>query len=433
VKPIDDRLREAGLPPLPRSAWLEVDLSAIAANARAIRSMLSPQTGLGAVLKADGYGHGLVAIAHAAVSGGARMLCVATLDEAFALRAAGFETPIFVMFNLPGGCLDQAIEATFELTVMDEASLATAAAAVRARGRDGPPARIHLAVDTGMTRGGFLPADAATAAEQLLAAGLPRLAGTWSHLASPEDRDATARQVEAFRDALDGLDRAGVEPGLRHLNSTGGLIEDVPDFDLVRAGLALYGHVPGDVRIEPDRVAAVAALRPALRLKATAVAIQAVATGTGVGYGSTWRAERPSRIAILPVGYADGWARQYADAATARSRGGDAPLVGRVSMDAIAADVTDLPGFTHADEVTVLGPPGEGGSTVDALARRRGTIAWEILTSLSARLPRVYVEDGRPFAVRYLDGRLVLAAGASLRTTADRGGAATPSSATRPS
>lgn len=423
AKSIEARLREAGLPPLPRSAWLEIDLSAIEGNARAIRSMLAPGTSLGAVVKADGYGHGLVATAHAALTGGATMLCVATLDEALALQVAGFEAPIFVMFTIPPELLADALEAGIELTVMDDASVEAVATALGRRAGRAPAPKVHLAIDTGMTRGGFLPGEAVLPAQRLFEAGLPRLAGTWSHLASPEDRDATARQVEAFQAALDGLAVAGVEPGVRHLNSTGGLIDDVPDFDLVRAGLALYGDLPDDVRVEPDRMAAASALRPAMRLKARAGAIETVPSGTGVGYGSTWRAERTSRIAILPVGYADGWTRRYAGATVARTRGVDVQLVGRVSMDAVAADVTDVPDFSPADEVVLLAPPGEGGNTVDDLAHGRGTIAWEVLADFSPRLSRVYLEDGRPFGVRYLDGRLVLAAGASLRTKPEDGAA----------
>jgi alanine racemase len=423
--PIETRLREAGLPPLPRLAWLEVDLSAIAANARAVQSMLAPGTRLGAVVKADGYGHGLLAAAHAALSGGAAILCVATLDEAFELRRAGFEAPIFVMFAVPPGSLRDALATGFELTAMDEASVETLAAGIRDLPAGSPEPRIHLGIDTGMTRGGLLPDEVVPAARRLLDAGVARLAGTWSHLASPEDRAATASQIEAFEAALGGLGEAGIDPGLRHLNSTGGLVDDVPDWDLVRVGLALYGHLPRDARIAADRVAAAARLHAALRLRARAVSIETVPAGTGVGYGHTWRAERPSRIAILPVGYADGWTRQYAGGTTARARGVDVPLVGRVSMDAVAADVTDVAGFTEADEVTALAPPGEGGNTVEQLAHGRGTIAWEVLADFSPRLSRVYLEDGRPIAVRYLDGRLVLAAGTSLRTRADEAIAAT--------
>ena len=413
---IEARLRKAGLPPLPRLAWLEVDLTAIASNTRVLGSALAPDTGLGAVVKADGYGHGLLAAAHAALSGGAAMLCVATLDEAIELRRAGFETPILIMFAIPPGSVREALAAGFELAAMDAASVEALARGLAELPAGSSEPRVHLGIDTGMTRGGLLPTEAVAAARRLLDAGLGGIAGTWSHLASPEDPDATARQVEAFRSTLDDLARTGIEPGLRHLNSTGGMFDDAaPDWDLVRVGLALYGHLPTDIRIAPGRAPAAAALRPALRLKARPVSIEDVPAGTAVGYGGTWRAERTSRIAILPVGYADGWTRLYADQATARVRGVDVPLVGRVSMDAIAADLTDVPGVSQADEVTVLAPPGEGGSTVEELARIRGTISWEVLAAFSPRLSRVYTEGGSVVGVRHLDGRLALAPGFALR------------------
>lgn len=419
ARPIEARLEAAALPPLPRLAWLEVDLSAIAANAQALRSTLPIGTRLGTVVKADGYGHGMIAAASSALAGGAALLAVATLDEAFELRRAGFEAPILVLFAIPPGALDDAFAAGLELVAMDEASVAAFEAALRRRDPDAPTPRIHLGIDTGMTRGGVLPAEAPGMARRLLSAGLPSLAGTWSHLASPEDREVTARQAATFDSAVAALGAEGIDPGLRHLSASGGLLGDVsPPLDLVRIGLALYGHLPADVRIAPERRAAVASLRSAVRLRARAISIEVVPAGTGVGYAGTWRAERASRIAILPVGYADGWTRLYAgaagDPATVRANGVDAPLVGRVSSDAIAADMTDVPGFDHDTEVTVMAPAGEGGSSVEDLARRRGSIAWEVLDDFSPRLARVYLEDGRIIGVRYLDGRLALAAGTSL-------------------
>ena len=416
--PIERRLAGAGLPTLPRLTWLEVDLSALSGNAATLVQMLAPPTRLAAVVKADGYGHGMIAAAHAALSGGAEMLAVATLDEALALRRAGFTARILVLYAVPRGALADAITADLDLVAMDDASVEDLAAILGRTPSTGPRPRIHLCVETGMTRGGFAAHEAVAAARRLLAAGLPALAGTWSHLAIPEDAVATRRQVEAFESALSALRGVGIDPGRRHLMASGGLLDEAnPTYELVRVGLALYGHVPSEVSVSAGRAAAIGRLRPTLTLKARAASIETVPTGWSVGYGGSWMAPRTSRIATIALGYADGWTRLYAGA-PARVRGHAVALVGRVGSDAVAVDVTDVDGFDPADELVLLSPTGEG-STVEQLADRRGSIPWEVLDDLAPRIARVYLEDGRPVATRYLDGRLTLAPGFQL-TTATR-------------
>ncbi|HSG85693.1 MAG TPA: alanine racemase, partial [Candidatus Limnocylindrales bacterium] len=234
TRSIEARLARAGLPPLPRQAWLEVDLDVLAANAHLLRSLLPNETLLGLVVKADGYGHGLEAAARAAVAGGADVLLVATLDEALILRAAGRAERILVLYPVPEDAIGTAADAGVEVVAADEASvealegwLRDGGATTRRSGPAGrggsdpspasPTLRVHLGIDSGMGRGGF-PVDAApSVARRLLEAGLPGLAGTWSHLASPEDPAPTAAQVARFEAALAGLAAAGVGPGLRHL------------------------------------------------------------------------------------------------------------------------------------------------------------------------------------------------------------------------
>lgn len=418
---MEERLRAAGLPVLPRLSWMEVDLGILAANAAALRASLGAATDLAVVTKADGYGHGLLAASHAGLAGGAVMLAVATLDEALVLRAAGFTARILVLYAVPRAALRDAIAADLDLVAMDARSVEDLASVlpgwVASAGL--PVPKVHLGLDTGMTRGGIAPADAVSAARRLLVAGLPGLAGTWSHLASPEQEGATARQAAAFRTGVAALEAAGIEPGVLHLNATGGILGDAsPDLDMARAGLAFYGHVPLDVAPGAGRLDLRHALRPAVRILARAASIETVPAGTAVGYGGTWTAQRASVIATLAVGYADGWTRLYAGASRAMVRGVTAPLVGRVGSDAIALDVTDVPGFGWDDEVILVAPGGSGASTVEELATRRGSISWEVLDDFTPRLARVYLEGGRPAAVRYLDGRLVTAPGFALRTAA---------------
>jgi alanine racemase len=380
--------------------------------------VLGPSTGLGVVVKADGYGHGLVAAAHAALTGGAALLAVATLDEALALREAGFRARILVLYAVPPYALEEGLAADLDLTAMDRASIEQLALFVRRIPSAAGRLRVHLGIDSGMTRGGVLPDEAVAAARRLLASGLPKLAGTWSHLASPEDRAATDRQLEAFEGALRQLRTAGIDPGLRHLNATSGLLDDAnPAWDLARLGLAFYGHLPGDARVGATR-AAIASLRPVLTLRARATSVETVPAGTSVGYGGSWTAARTSRIATLGLGYADRWTRLYAPGSSALVRDLTVPLVGRVGSDAVAVDVTDVPGFDGSDEVVVLAPDGAG-SSVDDLARRRGSIAWEVLDDFTPRLARVYTEGGRPVAARCLDGRFVKSPGFELCLAAE--------------
>ncbi len=204
-----------------------------------------------------------------------------------------------------------------------------------------------------------------------------------------------APQVASFEAVLAELRAAGIDPGLRHLDATGGLLAGTsPAYDLVRVGLAFYGIVPPDVPVAPGMADLAGGVRPALSLRARATTITPIGSGVSVGYGGTWTASRPSVIATLPVGYADGWARAYAAAGWGVVGGRRVPIVGRVSSDAMAVDVTDVPGFGADDEVELLG--GAGAMTVHDLAERRGSISWEVMDALVPRLPRVYTRGRRP-------------------------------------
>jgi alanine racemase len=420
---IEVRLAAAGLPPMPRLAWLEVDLDVLARNARTLRRLLPPATTLGAVVKADGYGHGLEMAARAAVAGGAGMLIVATLDEALVLRDAGLPDRILVIYPVPPTQLRTAVAAGLDLVVADDASVDAMAAFLRGAavigpsdavttddgrsmaGVDGAAVRVHLGVDSGMGRGGVAPERTAEAAGRLLEAGLPGLAGTWSHLASPEDPDAVAGQVARFETALALLAAAGIEPGIRHLDASGGVMAGVaPAYDLTRVGLACYGILPPEVAVPRALAAAADELRPAITLRARATILSPIAVGARVGYAGTWTAARPSIVATVALGYADGWVRAYAPGSWGIARGRRVPVIGRISSDSMALDVTDVAGFGMDDEIVLLGDDGAA-MTVHDLAALRGSISWEVLDGFSARLSRVYLRGGRPVGVRYADGR----------------------------
>lgn len=398
---LQHRLDEHGLPSIDRNAWVEVDLDQLTANASTLVA-LDRAGELGGVVKADGYGHGLEMAARAFVRGGAGWLCVAMMGEARRLRTDGFAGPIFVLYPVPEHELAEARAQAIDVTVgrwhqVDEVVEASA-------GRR-PHLRVHLEVDTGMTRGGIAPADAPAAAAALAAADGVELAGVWSHLAAPEDPAAATRQEAAFREVLTGIGAEGVDVPVAHLAASGGLLATaLGTFDLARVGLTLYGENPLPDAPLPSGVA------PALAVKAEPVRVAEVAAGTGVGYGGDWVAQRPSVIATLPLGYADGWARSSSPGTSMLVRGQRAPVVGRVSSDATTVDVTDVDGVGPDDEFVLLGAQGDDRVTADEVAGVRKTISWEVLQQLGARLPRVYVSQGRPVAVRATSSSTVVGA-----------------------
>jgi len=401
---IEARLAAAGLPPLPRSAWLEIDTRALASNLAALRTLLDPGVRVAAVVKADAYGHGLVPAARVFASAGADYLCVATLDEALAVAAIGAGVPVLLLFQPPLDGMAAAAAAGVEVTVATERAVADISRLPLAAGRS---LRVHLEVDTGLQRAGVPVARAASAAATLLRVPGVELAGTWTHLASASDAAVSGEQVQRFREACDAMDAAGAQGLLRHMSATGAVLAGTaPHLDMVRLGLSLYGLLPEALPVTPVARAVAAALRPAMSLRARPLRVADVALGEGVGYGARWRAERPSRIATLPVGYGDGWVYASAGRTEALVRGRRVPLVGSVAMDAIAADVTDVPGVDAEDEFVLLGVQGPEQIGVLDLARARTTIPWEIVAAMASRLPRVYDAGGDVLSVRTLSGEV---------------------------
>ena len=250
---------------------------------------------------------------------------------------------------------------------------------------------LQLCVESGMNRGGMLPDEVVSVAAEAAADPRFHIAGLWSHLATPEEPASALAQVRRFEAATEALRGAGVAVPPRHIAASGGIFtQDTPALDMVRPGLAIYGLLDEGLPIAGDAVDAAAALRPAMSLKTRAVAFSEVPAGGTVGYGDSWTAGRPSRVAILPVGYGDGYLRGAQGGAAAIVRGLRRPLVGRISMDAVAVDVTDEPGVSYDDEFVLLGSQGDESISAWELARLRNTIAWEVLSSMAQRLGRVY-------------------------------------------
>jgi alanine racemase len=368
-----------------RDAWLEIDLDAIRHNVGVIRSLAGTAV-IAPVVKADAYGHGSARVV-AALADLVEAFCVATLDEALAVRGQ-VEGRIISLYPVPAGAASEAVAADIELTVMSRADLDAIRAAATALGRR---ASVHLCLETGMHRGGLEPSECLEVAATAVADPHIALVGLWSHIASPEDASASAGQVARFDEATGALAGAGIVVPQRHLAASGSLFaRTAPALELVRPGLAVYGELDVGLPIASAAQDAARDLRPAMALKARPIAVEELSVGERVGYGGRWQAERPSRIAILPIGYGDGYVRGTQPGATALVRGRRVPLVGVISMDALAVDVTDLPGIGPADEFALLGRQGAEVIAAGDLARARNTIIWEVLADMAARLGRVY-------------------------------------------
>jgi alanine racemase len=371
--------------PGPGRAEVVVDLDAIAANTAVLRERVGRP--LMAVVKADGYGHGLVPTARAVLAGGADRLGVAVVDEALALRAAGVTAPVLAWLNGPGTDVAAALAAEVELSVNADWGLAEVIAASRATGR---PAHVHLAVDTGLSREGAtadvwpgLVADAARAQ----ADGDIAVVGLWSHLAYADapSHPTIGAQVRVFEEAVAVARDAGLTDAQRHLaNSAATLALPETWYDLVRPGIALYGLDPmgGDPRQY--------GLRPAMTVRAQVAHTKRVPAGVGVSYGHTYSPDRETTLALVPVGYADGVPRSVGSRAPVLAAGRQRTIAGRVCMDQFVLDVGD-DAIAPGDEVVLWGPGDGGEPTAQQWADAADTIHYELVTRVGGRFTRRYV------------------------------------------
>ncbi len=362
-----------------------VDLDAIRHNVRVLAAAVAPAAAM-AVVKADAYGHGAIPVARAALEGGAAWLGVADLGEALALREAGIAAPILAWLHDPDADFGPGVEHDVELGVSSEAQLAAIAAAAASAAR---PASVHLKVDTGLSRNGIPAATWPAAVEQaarLERDGILRVRGIFSHL-SNASADEDAAQLAAFEAALAAASAAGLSPDVRHLASSAAAIRlPVARYDLVRLGIGCYGIPPfGD-----GTTAAELGLRPAMTLRGRVAAVRRVEAGTGVSYGYTWRAERPTTLALVPLGYADGVPRQASDRAQVWLAGARRPVVGRIAMDQFVVDVGDAE-VAVGDEVVLFGDPQTGAPSADDWGDAAGTIGYEIVTRIGPRVTRTYL------------------------------------------
>ncbi len=384
----DDRLR--GL-----TSWIEVSRGALLHNINLFRTLLTPGTALMAVVKANGYGHGLEQVAGVCASAGVEMLGVHTAAEVVALRRAGVALPVMVMGYLTPAQVVEVVDPDVHVLVSSTEVLEAVAAHGRRLGVSLP---IHVKVDTGTHRQGVEPAEACALASAARGAGLT-VAGVATHFANIEDTtDHTyARlQLARFREAVAAVEGCVGRVRWAHAAcSAAALLFREADFNMVRVGISLYGHWPSKetylswlLAHGRDGVK----LEPALAWRARAGQVKSVAAGAPIGYGLTYRPTRASRIAVLPVGYAEGYPRALSNRGRVLIRGRTARVVGRVCMNIVMVDVTDIPAVAGGDVATLIGRDAEERVTAEELGENAGTINYEILARLSPALPRILVD-----------------------------------------
>ncbi len=380
--------------------WAEIDLNAYAHNIRELKRITQPKARLMAVVKANGYGHGAIEVARTALQNGADSLGVARMHEAVELREAGLEAPILIFSYSPPDSAQTLIDYELTQTVY---SPATAEALAGQAARIGEKIKIHIKIDSGMGRLGLLldelaggtsrdspAAKTVSAVEAISRLVNLEVEGIFTHFATSDSADKfyANRQLVRFMDFLNRLKRAGLRPPVKHAANSGAVI-DMPEshLDLVRPGIATYGLYPSD-GVNQSNVE----LKPVMTLKSRIIHLKKVPAGFHISYGITYRTKKPATIATVPVGYADGFNRLLSSRGHMLVHGQRVPIVGRVCMDLTMLDVSALNDVKIEDQVVVFGQQGNHAVTADEIASTLKTINYEIVTSITARVPRVYLE-----------------------------------------
>lgn len=376
-----------------RPTWAEISLSTLRENFRAVQAFVGERVTVCSVIKADAYGHGAAPCALALEAAGAKWLGVTTTDEGMPLRSAGVQNRILLMTGFWRGEEEEVVRQNLTATVWEPWHVELLSAAAQRLGAPRQP--IHLKIDTGMGRLGVALGDLPSMCRVIQRASHVVLEGVSTHFASSEIADApeTEMQIENFERALRVVKEAGLSPALCHMDNTGGILSRPDSWkNMVRPGIALYGYtlpVRGG-KMPADKKSGLR-VQPALSWRTRIISIREFAAGQAIGYGGTYKTTSPSRIAVLPVGYADGYRRALSNRGRVIIRDAYAPIVGAVSMDLTLVDVTRIPGVAEGDDALLIGS--RGSLKVDAaeLAELSGTVPYEILCGISKRVPRVHL------------------------------------------
>lgn len=379
-----------------RPVWAEINLDTLASNMRQIKSC-SKSKEIIAVVKADAYGHGALDIAPVLLENGATSLAVAVVNEGVELRRGGIECPIMVLGFTPPSLIDNLLKYDIQQTVFSynyAKELSTIAK------RKHKKAKIHIAVDTGMGRIGFMPSEESIK-EVIEISKLPNIEieGLFSHFSTADEKDKeySNYQLNSFNNFYEGLKNQGVNIKIRHIANSAAITE-MPEthFEAVRPGIILYGYYPSE-EVDKSRIK----LKPVMELKTNIVHIKSIPSGYYISYGRRFQASRDSIIATLPVGYADGYTRLLNNKAKVIINGQLAPVVGSICMDQCMVDVTDIEGGVKVgDEVILIGEKDGVKLNADHIAKMLGTINYEVVCMITKRVPRVYIKDGEVVKVR---------------------------------
>ena len=384
-----------------KRTWAEIDLSAAAHNLSEIRRRIGTKPKLCCVIKADAYGHGAIRLAKEYEALGADWLALSNIEEAIQLRRAGITLPMLVLGYTPPQAA--AMLAEYDISQCAYSSGYCAALSAYAA-KDGVSVKIHIKVDTGMSRLGFyfqnINRDTAVVEEILTACSLPGLIpeGIFTHFAEAdggaEGTMYTMRQFGCFKELIETLSHKGLEFPIRHCANSGATLDySMSHMDMVRAGIILYGMTPSDAVMHPEN------LKPVLSLRAVISHIKEIEAGSDVSYGRTYTAERKMRIATIPVGYADGYPRDLSGKGNVLVHGVRCPIIGRICMDQCMIDVTDVPEAKMGDTVTMIGRDGSEEIRAEELAELLNTIHYEVVCGISKRVTRVYLKNGEEDSV----------------------------------
>jgi alanine racemase len=376
-----------------RPTWAEISLTALRENFRSVQNHVGPRVAVCAVIKADAYGHGATPCALSLEAEGAKWFGVTTTDEGMPLRSAGLRGRILLMTGFWRGEEEEVVRQNLTATVWESWHVEVLDQA--ARRIDAPPQPIHLKIDSGMGRLGVTVGELPNLCQLIKQSSHVVLEGISTHFASSEvlDSPQTEIQIKNFEQALRIVKDEGLTPSVYHMDNTGGLLAR-PDTwkHMVRPGIALYGYTLPQRRAGQAAASRPALLvHPALSWKTRVISIRQFGPGQAVGYNGTYTTTRPSRIAVLPVGYADGYWRALSNRARVILRNTYAPIVGSISMDLTLVDVTDVPAAEVGDDVVLIGSSGSLKVDAAELAERSGTVPYEILCGISKRVPRVHL------------------------------------------
>ena len=379
-----------------RPVWAEIDLDNLAHNIREVRKNTKEGSLVTAVVKAEAYGHGAIKSAETFLDNGADRLAVATLSEAIELRKSNISIPILILGYTPKNQYPLVVKWDIIQTIFDYESAKTLSEEAIKLGKD---ATIHIKIDSGMGRIGFLPNDKAIG-EIIKISKLPNLnmEGIFTHFATADEKDKSYTKVQynRFMEIIEKLEKEGVHIPIKHVSNSAAIIDFKEyNLDMVRGGIMIYGLWPSD-EVNKEKID----LKPAMTLKAKISNVKKVPKGTGISYGQIFVTEKESKIATIPIGYADGFTRLLAPKGEVFVKGRRVPIVGRICMDQCMIDVTGIDDIVVGDEVVLFGYGEEGYPHVDEIADKLNTINYEIVCMVGRRVPRVYIQNGNIVEVR---------------------------------